>query len=287
MDKNTITGLVLIGILLVGFSFLSRPSEEQIAAQKRYYDSIAVVQQQEEALRAKTEAALANEKEETAADSASLFFNATKGKEAFTTIQNNLVEITLDNKGGRVYSALLKNYMGQDKKPVVLFNGSDASMNFNFYNKKGALQTKDFYFEAVNKTDSSVTMRLAADSASYIDFIYTLKPDNYLMSFVIKLREWTENWLPAQTMWTSHGHNVPARSKRDILTKTVWQTSPTNTPVMMWITFRQVKTTKSPFRNVWTGSLSRISSSLPYSSQNRISKRLRLNRKWRNREAVT
>ena len=56
MDKNTITGLVLIGILLVGFSFLSRPSEEQIAAQKKYYDSIAVVQQQEEALKAKTEA---------------------------------------------------------------------------------------------------------------------------------------------------------------------------------------------------------------------------------------
>ena len=49
MDKNTITGLVLIGILLVGFSFLSRPSEEQIAAQKKYYDSIALVQQQEEA----------------------------------------------------------------------------------------------------------------------------------------------------------------------------------------------------------------------------------------------
>lgn len=53
MDKNTITGLVLIGILLVGFSYLSRPSEEQIAAQKRYYDSIAVVQQEEEALRRK------------------------------------------------------------------------------------------------------------------------------------------------------------------------------------------------------------------------------------------
>ncbi len=37
MDKNTITGLVLIGVLLVGFSFLSRPNEEQIAAQKKYY----------------------------------------------------------------------------------------------------------------------------------------------------------------------------------------------------------------------------------------------------------
>ena len=76
MDKNTITGLVLIGILLVGFSFLSRPSEEQIAAQKKYYDSIALVQQQEEALKAKTEAALANNKKEaaTTADSSALFY---------------------------------------------------------------------------------------------------------------------------------------------------------------------------------------------------------------------
>lgn len=62
MDKNTITGLVLIAILLVGFSFLSRPSKEQLEAQQRYYDSIALVQQREEALKAKADAALANEK---------------------------------------------------------------------------------------------------------------------------------------------------------------------------------------------------------------------------------
>lgn len=153
MDKNTITGLVLIAILLVGFSFLSRPSEEQIAAQKKYYDSIAVVQKQEEALKAKAAAALANEKGEATGtvDSTSLFFNAMQGKESFTTIQNNLVEITFDNKGGRVYSAMLKDYNGQDGKPVVLFNGSDAEMNFNFYNKKETIQTKDYYFEVVNK----------------------------------------------------------------------------------------------------------------------------------------
>ncbi|MDE6985610.1 MAG: YidC/Oxa1 family insertase periplasmic-domain containing protein, partial [Bacteroides acidifaciens] len=170
MDKNTITGLVLIGILLVGFSYLSRPSEEQIAAQKRYYDSIAVVQQQEEALKAKTEAALANSKQETAAsaaDSSALFFNAMHGTDSKVSIQNNVAEITFTTKGGRVYSAMLKDYMAQDKKtPVMLFDGDDASMNFNFYNKEGAIQKKDCFFEAVNKTDSSVTMRLAADRDS-------------------------------------------------------------------------------------------------------------------------
>ena len=187
MDKNTITGLVLIALLLVGFSFFSRPSEEQLAAQKRYYDSIAVVQKQKEALKAKTAAALANEKEErTSVDSTSLFFDAMEGKESFTTIQNNLVEITFVNKGGRVYSAMLKDYNGQDGKPIVLFNGSDAEMNFNFYNKKETVQTRDYYFEVVNKTDSSITMRLAADKDSYIDFAYTLKPDSYLLGFTIQ-----------------------------------------------------------------------------------------------------
>ncbi|MEG0464325.1 membrane protein insertase YidC [Bacteroides sp.] len=200
MDKNTITGLVLIGALLVGFSFLSRPSDKDLAIQKRYYDSIAVVQQQEEALKAKATAALANEKEETTVDSTSLFHQSLQGKEAFTTIQNNLVEITLDNKGGRVYSAMLKDYNGQDGKPVVLFNAEDASMSFNFYNKKETIQTKDYYFEAINKTDSSVTMRLAADSASYIDFTYTLKPDKYLMSFTIQATG-MENKLAATTKY--------------------------------------------------------------------------------------
>ena len=55
MDKNTITGLVLIAILLVGFSFLSRPSQEQLEAQQRYYDSIAQVQQREAELKAKAD----------------------------------------------------------------------------------------------------------------------------------------------------------------------------------------------------------------------------------------
>ena len=188
MDKNTITGLVLIGILLVGFSYLSRPSEEQLAAQKRYYDSIAVVQQEQEALKLKTEAALASAQKEAAEkDSSALFFGALKGKEEKVSIQNNLVDITLSTKGGRVTSALLKEYMLQDKKtPVTLFDGEDAAMNFNFYNQKGTIQTKDYFFEAVNRTDSSVTMRLAADADSYIDFVYSLQPDSYLMNFEIK-----------------------------------------------------------------------------------------------------
>lgn len=188
MDKNTITGLVLIAILLVGFSFLSRPSQEQLEAQQRYYDSIAQVQQRQEALKAKSEAALANEKEaEASVDSVAIFFNARQGTDSQVIISNNLAEIAIDAKGGRIASATLKEYMGQDKTtPVTLFSGNDASMNFLFYNKKETIQTKDYYFTAIQRTDSSVTMRLSADSTGYIDFTYTMRRDSYLVDFTIQ-----------------------------------------------------------------------------------------------------
>ena len=79
--------------------------------------------------------------------------------------------------------------MEQDKKtPVTLFTGNDVSMNFLFYNKKETIQTKDYYFTTVNRTDSTVTMRLSADSASYIDFKYALHPNTYLVDFSIEAK---------------------------------------------------------------------------------------------------
>lgn len=190
MDRNTITGLILMGVLLVGFSFWTRPTEEQLAAQQRYYDSIALAQKQAEALKAKTEAALANERLAAsgmqAGDSTALFFRALKGEEQAIELENNKVKITLSTLGGAPSSAVVKDYMEQDRQtPVHLFSGKDAFFNFSFYDSKGAIRTQNHYFQAVNICDSSVTMRLMADDSRYIDFIYTLPADSYLLNLRI------------------------------------------------------------------------------------------------------
>ena len=186
MDKNTIIGLVLIGVLLVGFSILSRPSQEQLEAQQHYYDSIAQVQQREAELKAKQEAALENERI-ARRDSSALFRQALHGTDQEVTIENNVASLTLHTKGGVLYQSVLKEYKEQDKQtPLTLVRGGDAEMNFLFYNRDEIIETKDYYFTPVQQTDSSVTMRLQADSASYIDFCYTMHPDNYLVDFTIR-----------------------------------------------------------------------------------------------------
>ena len=185
MDKNTLVGFVLIGAVLIGFTFLQRPSEKQLIAQKHFQDSIQALAKKDTANKAKA-ATFTDSVAAQAVDTAATFYNAAKGTESFTTIENDLVKLTFSNKGGRVYSAMLKKYNGQDKKPLVLFDKEDVSMNFFFYNKKEKIETKDYYFQAVNKSDSSVTMRLAASNDSYIDFTYTMHKGNYMVDFSIK-----------------------------------------------------------------------------------------------------
>lgn len=197
MDKNTLVGFGLIAALLVGFSVLSKPSDEQLAAQKKYQDSIQVVAQNEAAKKAEAANAFKDTTIAAAqADSTALFYQATKGTDSLTTIENEVVKLTFSNKGGRVYSALLKKYNGQDKKPLILFDKEDMMMNLSFYGQKQSFDSKDYYFQLVNKTDTSLTMRLAANKTSYIDFIYSIRQGKYMLDFTVKATGMSDKLAP-------------------------------------------------------------------------------------------
>ena len=48
MDKNTLTGLLLMGLVFIAFTWLTKPSDAELAEQQRQMDSIAAVQQAEQ-----------------------------------------------------------------------------------------------------------------------------------------------------------------------------------------------------------------------------------------------
>ena len=120
------------------------------------------------------------------ADSTSQFFAHTQGTEQFTTLENNVVQITLSNKGGRVSKAMLKEYNDQQKQPLVLFDGDDASLNIGFEGKNENILSSNLYFETTDVTDSTVTMRLNAANGGHLDFKYRLLPDSYMLDFTVQ-----------------------------------------------------------------------------------------------------
>ena len=193
MDKNTLVGFTLIGAVLIGFSIYNRPSQEEMERAKRYQDSITIAQV--EAAKLEAEAA-AQSIQALTYDSTSLFFGANQGTEQFTTLENNLVKVTFSNKGGRVVSATLKDYMNQQGEPLTLFNEQESGMNFAFEGKNENILTEDMFFQPMNVTDSTVTMRLQTTGAGYIDFAYRLLPESYMVNFDIRAVG-MQNFFPA------------------------------------------------------------------------------------------
>ena len=210
MDKNTGIGFALIAAIIVGFSFLNRPSKEELAERKRVQDSIALVQAQEmEAKLISEEIAqqLAAEKaaqasaqttDELAQQVAAVygpFAPAAQGQEGLIVLENSKVRISIDRRGGRIAKAELKEYKayGDSINPLCLFQNDESSLNFTLVTSSNRiLATQNLYFtEAGQTTDAegntTLTMRLNTNIEDcYLDFVYTLPADDYMVGMSLQ-----------------------------------------------------------------------------------------------------
>lgn len=183
MDKNTLVGFALIGAVIVGFGIYNRPNQEERARAQHYQDSIQqVIQKQEEIKKAQEGIA----EKTIQIDSTSAFFQATQGEEQFLTLENDLLKLVFSNKGGRICKATLKDYKDQKQEPLILFDESDASLNFSFEGKNENIISDQMYFEATNVTDSTVSMRLKASNGGFLAFNYRLLPNSYMVDMTVE-----------------------------------------------------------------------------------------------------
>jgi YidC/Oxa1 family membrane protein insertase len=221
-DKNSIIGLVLIGAILLIFSIMSSPSEEELKAKK-----------EEEKRKEKAKTEQVDKKEnpvltETASDTSSTtkiinnttdsttliagdslknlemlmtyggFLEATKGEEKEYIIENEKVKITISNKGGRVSSVELKGFHTYDSLPLILFNADSSRFNLELTTNDGiggtkVINTENLFFKTENSSffveqtsSKSFSMKLYYGSKDkYLEYKYTLKGNSYLVDFEI------------------------------------------------------------------------------------------------------
>ena len=183
MDKNTLVGFALMGAVIIGFGIYNRPSQEEMERAQHYRDSIQAVAEQQEELEKAREAQAALP---VIPDSTSSFFQASTGTEQTVTLENDLITLTLSNKGARICKAVLKDYNDQQRQPLTLFDGEDASLNFGFEGKHENILTRQLYFQTVQVTDSTVTLRLPATGGGELDFTYRLLPNSYLVDLAVQ-----------------------------------------------------------------------------------------------------
>jgi len=199
MDKNTVLGFILIGIVLVIFTWINRPNPEQLEAQRRMQDSIAKVElaKQLEAQKAEKKSVAPNDSLQTMSDSDKVaklqntygvFAPAMTGNDSTIILENEVIKMSLSNKGGRIESVSLKKYDDFRGHPVTLFDKDNSTFDFTLVTAGNrVINTSDLYFTPIKSADGkSLTMRLNAGEGSYLDFIYTLNPGDYMVKFSMK-----------------------------------------------------------------------------------------------------
>lgn len=196
MDRNTIIGFVLMGAVLVLFTWLGRPSEEQLAEQQRYNDSIAAVQQKKEAeatliaetapttlpLTEMSDSALIAERMRVFGDLA----QATSGTDETLTLENDSISISLSTKGGMIVSSELKKYKDYRGENVRLIREGEAEFNYTFItNTNRIINTKDLFFSPQRVDDKTIRMSLITENGRELAFVYRLT-DRYRVNVQVE-----------------------------------------------------------------------------------------------------
>ncbi len=216
MDRNSIIGLVLIGLILVGYSIFTKPSREAMQEAQRRADSLAMVEQMREqqqqqqtqqqkqpqetdpgTSRTTTETVSPDESDQKLQQQEQYgdFASKLEGEKDFITMENELVKIRFSTLGGRPYTATLKKYQTHDSLPVTLFDGDSTKFALQFFADNKRINTGELFFTPttprsnirIQNQEESLTMRLDISEDTYIEYIYTLRPGQYMMDFDIHM----------------------------------------------------------------------------------------------------
>ena len=197
MDRNTVMGFVLIGILLIGmFYFNSQSNQAYQKKQKSIEDSIAATKPKVDPLLARQDSLTADSIRRTKVQVPTNFKTSSSADEQLTVLENDVFKITFTNKGAQPRVVELKKFKRFDGKPLFIQQGNFNKLSYNI--SSGPNQTmpsSDIPFVSGEKKvngDGSQSISYSLPDSSGKNIIthqYTIRPGEYMVDFNIFMNE--------------------------------------------------------------------------------------------------
>ncbi len=185
MDRNAVTGLVLIMLLTAGYLFFApkpkpQPKKEPTVITEKVEIPVS------DTLPAVLADSLAKKE---LIDTYSDWANAAQGTDQVFRVKTDLLTVDLQTKGGMIQGAYLNEYETYDSlKLPVIASKRDNMLRFVFDYKKRAIASNELYFVPITPTNNltvtgddslKVILRAKADDNRYIDQVYTFSGNRY------------------------------------------------------------------------------------------------------------
>ena len=206
-DVNTIVGFLLIGGILLYMLWQNSPTPEELEAQQAEKEKTEQIENDNRTTEVLSQKDILLEKATTGLSVASsgdslglsklqnrlgsFAYSGTlpSATNATTVIENEVLKLTVSNKGGYIVEAKLKEHTIYDGSPVYLIKDGNSSLNLQFSAENRLLNSQDLYFEpsvSNNGENKVLSMKLKTSGNDFIEYRYELIPNDYMLGFSIK-----------------------------------------------------------------------------------------------------
>ena len=256
MDKNTTTGLILIGAVVLAFMFLNKPQEpletnsavtevDDVSSSKSEAKNSVIITPQESSLNDLDSADLIiyqklkdQQEQQELIERYGVFFQSISGQEEKFSLENDKIKLSFTNKGARITKAEMvelddnglykyrtyQDFINNENHPISLFEEKTSKMSLSLVDaeKVVPIESEDLFFKLVKQNDSLLVFRSFAGSIDkYLEFSYSLSEGKYDVDFEINYHN-IENDIKSDVdlKWSMNGLSTEkiASDERNITT---------------------------------------------------------------------
>lgn len=197
MDKNQVTGLVLISVILIAYlQFFAPEPVEEIPNQENteQVSSSESIPENNTVVSATNDSAVMNDSVVNIEQQVLLgvFASFAGGDEKLIQIENKNSKFIFSSKGGTLQEVELKNYKTYNQEPLVLFDAISRTEKFNIKTKDGkSIDLNQLNFSTANvdsKIENSgdsiiVSYKIQLSSNQFIVREYTVSEDKFEVAY--------------------------------------------------------------------------------------------------------
>ena len=186
MDRNSIIGFILLILLFTVWMQVNNSNSQKELIEKKRQDSIALAQKHK-SLPA-NDTLVASQDTSVKSDSTKLNIG---GPEQTEVLENNLMQVTITNKGAKIKEVWLKEYKtsAEDsnyhevRRPLKLFNTPTDQLSYTIPTGNGSsIQTGQLPAH-IEKSGNTVVLKTPLPNGTTLEQSYTLSDKQYTLSY--------------------------------------------------------------------------------------------------------
>jgi len=230
-DKNSFIGMLLLGAIMLWYLYTNKPTEAELKKQTTTEQVVDSTKTTTPKNTITQNPIITNDSLKQVAYQNKLgafSHSAIMGKEGVSVLENKVLKLTIDNKGGQIIEALIKSHKTYDSLPLYMIKDKNASFNINFGTTDNRiLNTTDLFFTpnlTKNGDNQVLSMKLKVSDSKFLEYRYEMKPNGYMVGFSIKsqgLNNVINSATPINLDWSLKGY----RHEKSMKTENMYTTS--------------------------------------------------------------